>query len=122
MKTLGRLVIAMALVVALAAPSAAGMAVIEITAPLSEHSNEGVKAAVKAAVENAVKGATTMGLSRFAVKGVHVLPQMVIVQILATDAESEPALEQPKPGDPQPGGESLVPTQLHAQGPQADER
>ena len=121
MRMLSRLLVGMALVLAVATPSFAGMAVIEITAPLNEHSNEGVRAAVKSAVENAVKGATAMGLSRFAVKGVHVLPRMVVVQVLATDSESDPVLE-PKPGGSEPGMESLVPSQRQAWTPRRDAR
>src|SRR5262245_5053184 len=126
MRTLNRLLVGTALVLAVATPSFAGMAVIEITAPLTEHSNEGVKAAVKSAVENAVKGATAMGLSRFAVKNVHVLPRMVVVQVLATDSESDPVLE-PKPGGPEPGSsepgtESLVPSQRQVWKPRGDAR
>ena len=80
-----------------ASPVVAAMAVIETAAQLNEHSNEGVKAAVLEAVQTAARGAKAMGLSQITVKGVRVLPEMVIVQILATDAA---------PGSEQPGEEN----------------
>jgi hypothetical protein len=67
---------------------AEGMAVIETAAQLSEHSNEGVKAAVLTAVETAARGAKAMGFTQITVKGVRVLPQMVVVQVVATDSSS----------------------------------
>ena len=65
--------------------TAEGMAVIETVAQLSEHSNEGVKAAVLTAVETAARGAKAMGFMQITLKGVRVLPQMVVVQVVATD-------------------------------------
>ena len=67
-------------------PAAAGMAVIETTAPLSDASDGGVKTAVVAAVQNAARGARAMGLSRIAVNGIQVLPKMVIIRVVATDS------------------------------------
>jgi hypothetical protein len=83
---------ALALALASASPVVAAMAVIETAAQLNEHSNEGVKAAVLKAVETAARGAKAMGLSQITVKGVRVLPEMVVVQVLATDSApgSEP--------------------------------
>src|SRR5262245_29961017 len=66
--------------------TAEGIAVIETTAQLSEHSNEGVKTAVLTAVETAARGAKAMGFTQITVKGVRVLPQMVVVQVVATDS------------------------------------
>ena len=68
--------------------TAEGMAVIETVAQLSEHSNEGVKTAVLTAVETAARGAKAMGFTQITVKGVRVLPQMVVVQVVATDSAS----------------------------------
>jgi len=68
--------------------AAEGMAVIETVAQLSEHSNEGVKTAVLTAVETAARGAKAMGFTQITVKGVRVLPQMVVVQVVATDSAS----------------------------------
>src|SRR5262245_3764447 len=64
----------------------AGIAVIETSAQLSEHSNEGVKTTVLTAVETAARGAKAMGFTQITVKGVRVLPQMVVVQVVATDS------------------------------------
>ncbi|HXJ78886.1 MAG TPA: hypothetical protein VMS64_09415 [Candidatus Methylomirabilis sp.] len=61
------------------------MAVIETAAQLNEHTSEGVKAAVMAAVETAARGAKAMGLSQVTVRGVRVLPEAVVVQVVATD-------------------------------------
>ena len=68
--------------------AAEGMAVIETAAQLTEHSNEGVKTAVLTAVETAARGAKAMGFTQITVKGVRVLPQMVVVQVVATDSTS----------------------------------
>src|SRR5438552_9619014 len=81
--------LAILLALASALPVAAeGMAVIETAAQLSEHSNEAVKAAVLTAVETAARGAKAMGFTQITVKGVRVLPQMVVVQVIATDSSS----------------------------------
>ena len=68
--------------------TAEGMAVIETTAQLSEQSNEGVKTAVLTAVEMAARGAKAMGFTQITVKGVRVLSEMVVVQVVATDSSS----------------------------------
>src|SRR5262245_9450221 len=68
--------------------TAEGIAVIETTAQLSEHSNEGVKTAVLTAVETAARGAKAMGFTQITVKGVRVLSQIVVVQVVATDSSS----------------------------------
>src|SRR5262245_58554728 len=68
-----------------ASPVVAAMAVIETAMKLDEHSNDGVKAAVVTAVETAARGAKAMGLSQITVRGVRVVQEMVIVQVLATD-------------------------------------
>ena len=73
------------LVLAGASPVVAAIAVIETAMPLNERSNDGVKAAVATAVETAARGAKAMGLSQITVRGVRVLQEVVIVQILATD-------------------------------------
>lgn len=96
---LGVASVALGLVLASISPVAAGMAVIETAAQLNEHSNEGVKVAVVKAVETAARGAKAMGFSQITVKGVRVLPEMVIVQILATDSEGG---EEDRGGDTGP--------------------
>src|SRR5262245_47325550 len=73
------------IVLASASPVVAAMAVIETATRLEERSNDGVKAAVVTAVETAARGAKAMGLSQITVRGVRVVQEMVIVQVLATD-------------------------------------
>src|SRR5215475_10725609 len=79
--------------------TAEGMAVIETTAQLSEHSNEGVKTAVLTAVETAARGAKAMGFTQITVKGVRVLSQMVVVQVVATDSSSGAMPDRPDQDD-----------------------
>jgi len=81
-----------------------GVAIIETSAQLSEHSNEGVKTAVLTAVETAARGAKAMGFTQITVKGVRVLPQMVVVQVVATDSASGAT-----PGDQDRDGEAESP-------------
>jgi hypothetical protein len=83
-------IVSAALLLVLANTSAVGaaMAVIETTAELTEHSDEAVQAAVLAALETAARGAKAMGFTQMTVKGVRVLPEMVVVQALAVDADS----------------------------------
>ena len=89
LRRLGMASLALLLGLASASPVVAeGMAVIETAAQLSEHSNEAVKQAVLTAVETAARGAKAMGFSQITVKGVRVLPQMVVVQVIATDSSS----------------------------------
>jgi len=94
MRAFSRFAVALLVVLMSTSPVVAEMAMIETTATLNEHSNEGVKTAVVTAVEKAVRGAQAMGLSRVAVNGVRVLPRMVIVQILATDSATESAPDE----------------------------
>jgi hypothetical protein len=79
--------------------TADGMAVIETVAQLSEHSNEGVKTAVLTAVETAARGAKAMGFTQITVKGVRVLAQMVVVQVVATDSSSGVTPDEPDQDD-----------------------
>jgi hypothetical protein len=96
--------VALMLSFACAAPAGAdGMAVIETAAQLHEYSNEGVTTAVLTAVETAARGAKAMGFTQITIKGVRVLPQMVVVQVIASDSSSGVAPddqdqdEQPRP-------------------------
>jgi hypothetical protein len=98
MRALSRIAVALLLVLVGVSPVFAGAAVIETTAPLSEHSNESIKTAVVTAVETAARGAKAMGLSRIALNDVRVLPSMVIVQVLATDMSSESGPNAPGSG------------------------
>ena len=87
----------------------AGGALIETTAPLTDRSEESVKAAVIAAIDRAVRGASAMGFAWFQLRDAQVSEHEVAVQILATD--EEPATpEQADPdssGAPRDGGEAV---------------
>ena len=98
-RRLGIASVALLLVLANMSPAVAAMAVIETAAQLNEHSDDGVRAAVLTAVETAARGAKAMGLSRITVRGVRVLPEIVIVQILATDAAPGPVPDEDTGGD-----------------------
>jgi hypothetical protein len=83
----------------------AGGALIETTAPLTDRSEESVKAAVIAAIDRAVRGASAMGFAWFQLRDAQVSEHEVAVQILATD--EEPAKpEQPEPDSCGPGSGS----------------
>ena len=101
---LGVASLALLLSFASASPAVAdgGMAVIETVAQLTELSNEAVTAAVMTAVETAARGAKAMGFTQITVKGVRVLPQMVVVQVVATDGTSGSAPDQ-NPDDEETG-------------------
>src|SRR5215469_170718 len=104
--------VAFAIGLLIAAPAfAAGMAVIETVAPLSEQSEDAVKAAVMTAVETATRGAQAMGLPEVALKGVRVLPEMVIIQILATTSGAAGRDPDDQKVPPQPGEGPKVPPQ-----------
>jgi hypothetical protein len=92
--------VALMLSFACAAPAGAdGMAVIETAAQLDEFSNEAVTTAVLTAVETAARGAKAMGFTQITIKGVRVLPQMVVVQVIASDS-SGLTPDDPDQGEP----------------------
>src|SRR5262245_54740275 len=108
MRTLGTVAAAALLLLVAAAPClASGVAVIETTAPLAELSNEGITMAVATAIQTAAKGAAAMGLSHVAVKGVRVLPELVIVQVWATDLDTDETDGAPPPGARQHQGRGI---------------
>lgn len=77
-------------------PGATELAVIETSAPLTEQTDEAIKDAVWKAVKRAVRGAMAMGLPRVELRGARVFDDMVTIEIVATDSETEPA-ESKKP-------------------------
>ena len=94
---------------ALATPAFARVAMIQTTARLADHSDDGVRAAVRDAVETAVRGARAMGLSHVALQDVSRLDdETVAIRLVASDAEGdEPDGSQPdhpQPDRPQSGG------------------
>ena len=80
-------------------PAVAGGALIEITAPLADRSEESVKAAVIAAIDKAVRGASAMGFAWFQLRDAQVTEHEVAVQILATDKDPG-EVEEIDPGAP----------------------
>jgi hypothetical protein len=110
---LGLTAVALLLGLAITSPVlAAAMAVIETVAPLTGQSDEAVKAAVLIAVAMAARGAEAMGLPQIAVNGVRVLPDMVIVQILATAPASGEQESDDEVGPPTSGQEASIQDRL----------
>jgi len=83
-------VAALLVVLGVASPVLARVAVIEIAAPLSDHAEQSVRAVLEEAVNTAVKGAVAMGLRWYKISKAVVLEDQVAVQILATDNASAP--------------------------------
>jgi len=82
--------VAVGLIGLTASPAFAGMAAIETTAPLTDQSEDSVKAAVTQAVEQAMQGAKAMGLPRVELRGARVLQGAVTVLVIAKDVEHDP--------------------------------
>jgi hypothetical protein len=88
----------------------AGGALIETTAPLTDRSEESVKAAVIAAIDRAVRGASAMGFAWFQLRDAQVSEDEVTVQILATDEEpAKPEQADPDSSGPPRDGDDAVP-------------
>jgi hypothetical protein len=97
MRHLSRLLAAL-LVLGLTSTASARVAVIQTTAQVSDHSENGLRQAVKDAVATAVRGALAMGLSQVALKGVTQLDaETVAVQVVASDTDAE---RDESPGSP----------------------
>src|SRR5438093_13312048 len=97
------------LTLALATPAFARVAMIQTTARLADHSDDGVRAAVRDAVETAVRGARAMGLSHVALQdGSRLDDETVAIRLVAGGAGgAEPAGNQadhPQAGRAQSGG------------------
>jgi len=107
MRPFAWLVLTFVLLFAVGSPAAATVATIETAAPLSDHSDQAVKATIVQVVQNVAKGALAMGLSWVQVDQVLVLADSVSVRMVATDTkpgqEAEPeggrdeGLPQPEP-------------------------
>ncbi len=89
MRSFGRLALALLLVLALVSPGLAGVATIEATAPLQDHSQESIKAAFIEALKAAVGQAEAMGFPWVAINEVRVLEHKVTVELLASDMDPE---------------------------------
>jgi len=111
MRRLGRLALLLLLALAVASPALAGVATIETTAPLPDHSEQSIRMAFRTAVETAVRGAMAMGLPRVQLRQAVVLEDAVAVQILATDMEPDAETPEPDP-DEAPGAGAGEPGRL----------
>lgn len=96
MRTLGLLALALLLVLSVASPGLARMAMIETTVALQNHSEESVKTAMTAAVEAAARGAIAMGLPWIHLRRAFVLDDGVLIQIFASDTKREGGEEEPE--------------------------
>ena len=86
---LARLVLPVVLAFALATPALARVASIETTAPLTDQSDDSIKAALEQAVRTAVQGAVAMGFQWVHVRQAVIFTDMVSVRILASDSEPQ---------------------------------
>lgn len=89
MKFIVRLAIALLLVLSVASPVLARMAVIETTAALQNSSQQSVNAAFQEAAQTAVRGAAAMGFAWIQLLQASMRGDMVAVRILATDTEPD---------------------------------
>jgi len=86
----------------LASPVSARVVRFETTVALENQSELAIKQALREAFETSVRGALAMGLSRVRVDGARVLPDAVVLAMVATDeddAEEESAPDPQKRGD-----------------------
>lgn len=111
MRRLGWLALLLLLMLSVASPALAGVATIETTAPLSDHSEQSITMAFKTAVETAVRGAVAMGLPRVQLRQAVVLEDMVAIRIRATDMEPDAETPEPDP-DETPGDGAGEPGRL----------
>jgi hypothetical protein len=90
-------VLAVGLLAMAPTPGAAELAVIETNAPLTAQTDQAIQDAVWKAVERAVRGALAMGLPRVELRAARVFDDMVTVEIVATDSDTDPAERKPEP-------------------------
>jgi hypothetical protein len=80
-----RVSVALLFVLGLSSPALATVAAIETRTPLSDHSEQGIRAAIEGAVKASAKAAAAMGLPRLALDKALVLKDSIIVRVLASD-------------------------------------
>jgi hypothetical protein len=104
-------VLVLGLLVCGRAPTHAGEALIQTTAPLADRSQESIEAAVTAAIDKAVRGASAMGFAWCELRNAQLAGNWVIVQILATDEDPDQAeeIDLGEEGDPTGDDETLTP-------------
>ena len=88
MRTLAGLVTVLVLL-ACGSPAAARVVRMETRVALEDRSEPSVKQALREAFEISVRGALAMGLSRMRVDGARVLPDAVILAMVATDEDDD---------------------------------
>ncbi len=111
-RRLGRLAVALLLVLAVASPALATVATIETTVPLPGHSEQAIRTAVTQAVRTAARGAAAMGLPWIQLRQALVFEDMVAVQVIATDTKPEEEQDvEPESGEA-PGAEPGQPGKL----------
>jgi hypothetical protein len=77
------------LAAALVTPAWARTVRIETTVPLTDHSEEGLNRAMRQAVAKSVQGATAIGMRRMRIDGAWVLPDTLVLWMVATDGDSD---------------------------------
>jgi hypothetical protein len=77
------------LAVMLVTPAWARTVRIETTVPLTDHSEEALNRAMRQAVAKSVQGATAIGMSRMRIDGAWVLPDTLVLWMVATDGDSD---------------------------------
>ena len=82
-------VIGCLLAAALVTPAWARTVRIETTVPLTDHSEEGLNRAMRQAVAKSVQGAAAIGMSRMRIDGAWVLPDTLVLWMVATDGDSD---------------------------------
>jgi hypothetical protein len=107
MRQFSRLALLLLLVLSIAPPAGARIAMIQTMAPLQDHAEQPIEAAFKEALETAVKGAVAMGLSWVKLGRALVLENMVVVQIFATDTRLAGEDESSPGGGSAPGPANL---------------
>jgi hypothetical protein len=113
MPALGRLISAilaltLVLVLALSSPGWARSVTLQAAAPLPDRSDASVARALAEAVDACVRRAAALGLSWIQLHGAILVGDRVIVQMIATDDESE---------DGEPERESATPSRPEAPSP-----
>ncbi len=87
----GFVVAAVAMTVLCVAPAAARVVRMETAVSLTDRSDPAIKQALMEAFETSMRGAIAMGLPRIRVDGVQVLPDHVVLAMIATDEDDDDA-------------------------------
>ncbi len=111
MNPLSRFVIGLMLVVSLTSQGLAQVAVIQTSAPLTDHSEESIAMAFEHAVRAALRSAVAMGLPWVQLRLALVGEDRLTVEVLAMEGEPDDDSREGEEGDsdgkPTPGGGSI---------------